>query len=73
MLIVEEGGEYGTGDCNAKIADWFFEGFGQQEHRFRAGQFRLLAEREDESGMVVVATGTIKRMEHQDVDERGQP
>jgi len=45
---------------------------GQQGHRFRAGQFRLLAEREDESGMIVVAKGTIKRMDHQDVDERGQ-
>jgi len=31
----------------------------------------LLAEREDESGMVVVGKGTIKRMDHQDVDERG--
>jgi hypothetical protein len=73
VLIVEEDGEYGTGDCNAKMADWLFEEFGQQGHRFRAGQFRLLAEREDESGMVVVGKGTIKRMEHQDVDERGQP
>jgi hypothetical protein len=73
MLIVEEGGEYGTGDCNAKIADWLFKEFGQQERRFRAGQFRLLAEREDDSGIVVVATGTIKRVEHQDVDGRGQP
>ena len=36
-----------TGDCNAKMADWLFEEFGQQGHRrFRAGQFRLLAERE---------------------------
>jgi len=80
VLIVEEDGEYGTGDCNAKMADWLFEEFGQQGHRFRAGQFRLLAEREpacyadrDGSGMVVVGKGTIKRMDHQDVDERGQP
>jgi hypothetical protein len=73
VLIVEEDGEYGTGDCNAKMADWLFEEFGQQGHRFRAGQFRLLAEREEESGMVVVGKGTIKRMDHQDVDERGQP
>jgi hypothetical protein len=72
-LIAEEDGEYGTGDCNAKMADWLFEEFGQQGHRFRAGQFRLLAEREEESGMVVVGKGTIKRMDHQDVDERGQP
>jgi hypothetical protein len=73
VLIVEENGEYGTGDCNAKMADWLFEEFGQQGHRFRAGQFRLLAEREDESGMIVVGKRTIKRMDHQDVDERGQP
>jgi hypothetical protein len=49
--------------------------FGQQGHRFRAGPFRLLAEREpaccadrDESGMVVVAKGTIKRMDHHAVN-----
>ena len=46
MLIVEEDGEYGTGGCNAKMADWLFEEFGQQGRRFRAGQFRLSAERE---------------------------
>jgi hypothetical protein len=62
VLIVEEDGEYGTGDCNAKMANWSFEEFGQQGHRFRAGQFHLLAKREDESGMVVVGKGTIKRM-----------
>jgi hypothetical protein len=45
--------------------------FGQQGRRFRAGQFRLLAEREDESSMVVVGKGTIKRMDDQDVDEWG--
>jgi hypothetical protein len=72
MLIVEEGGEYGTGDCNAKIADWLFEEFDQQGRRFQAGQFRLLAEREDGSGMVVVGKGTIKQMDHQHVDEREQ-
>ena len=55
------------------MADWISEEFGQQGRRFRAGQFRLLAEREDESGMIVVGKGTIKRMDHQDVDERGQP
>jgi hypothetical protein len=71
VLIVAEDGEYGTGDCDAKMADWLFEEFGQQGRRFRAGQFRLLAEREDGSGMVVVGKGTIKRMDHQDVDERG--
>ncbi|TEU16788.1 MAG: hypothetical protein E3J21_09920 [Anaerolineales bacterium] len=71
VLIVEEDGEYGTGDCNAKMADWLFEEFGQQGRRFQAGQFRLLAEREDESGMVVVGKGTVKQMDHQDVDERG--
>ena len=43
--------------------------FGQQGRCFRAGQFRLLAEREDESGMVVVGKGTIKRMDDQDADE----
>jgi hypothetical protein len=69
VLIVEEDGEYGTDDCKAKMADWLFEEFGQQGHRFRAGRFRLLAEWEDESGMVVVGKGTIKRMDHQDVDE----
>jgi len=47
--------------------------FGQQGHRFQVGQFRLLAEREDESGMVVVTKGTIKRMDDWDRDERGQP
>jgi hypothetical protein len=73
VLIVEEDGEYGTGDCNAKMADWLFGEFGQQGRSFRAGQFRLLAECEDESGMVVVGKGTIKRMDHQDVDEQGQP
>ncbi len=73
VLIVEEDGEYGTGDCNARMADWLFEEFGQQGRRFRARQFRLSAEREHGSGMVVVAKGTIKRMDHQDVDERGQP
>ena len=36
---------------------------------FRAGQFRLLAEREDESSMVVVGKGTIKRLDDKDVDE----
>jgi hypothetical protein len=45
VLIVEEDGEYGTDDCNAKMADWLFEEFGQQGRRSRAGQFRLLAER----------------------------
>jgi hypothetical protein len=35
--------------------DWLFEELGQQGHRFRVGQFRLLAEREDESGIIVVA------------------
>jgi len=47
VLIVEEDGEYGTGDCNGKMADWLFEEFGQEGNRHRAGQFRLLAERED--------------------------
>jgi hypothetical protein len=32
-----------------------------------------LAEREDESSVVVFGKGSIKRMDHQDVDERGQP
>ena len=36
---------------------------------FRAGQFRLLAEWEGESSVVVVAKGTIKRMDDQDADE----
>jgi hypothetical protein len=46
---------------------------GQQGHRFRAGSSACWPNGEDKSGMVAVAKGTIKRMDHQDVDERGQP
>ena len=43
--------------------------FGQEGRRFRASQFRLLAEREDESSVVVFGKGSIKWMDHQDVDK----
>jgi hypothetical protein len=69
VLIVEEDGEHGTDDCNAKMADWLFEEFGQQGRRFRAGQLRLLAEREDESGLVLVGKATTKRMDYPAMDE----
>jgi hypothetical protein len=70
VLIVEEDGEYRTGDRSAKMAHWLFEEPGQQGRCFRTGQFRLLAEREGESSMIVVGKGTIKRMGYQDVDKR---
>ena len=40
--------------------------FDQQGRRWRAGQFRPLAEREDEGSIILVRKGTIKRMDHQD-------